>query len=138
LSTPEVCSLKFPNDPKVADDAALLRRIPPWHFYFDPKLGRKRPTSAAFEDDDDGDPMSVYRLGVIESEGGNTQRVMAGHPGFALASLTAGQVRSKLQTVFPHAQPEESSHAKVCGPKTDAVRRWFAAQAEWVIDPPAN
>lgn len=66
------------------------------------------------------------------------QRVMAGHFGFGLASLTAGHVRSKNQTVFPDPQPVESSHAKVCGPKTDAVRRWFALQAVWVIPPPAK
>ena len=138
MSTPEDCALKFTNDPKVADSVALLRRIPHWHFYFDRRLGRKRPSSAAFEDDGDGDPMSVYRLDVVESEGGDAQRVMAGHPGFALASLTACQARSRLQTVFPDPQPEESSHTKVCGPKTDAVRRWFASQAVWVIEPPAN
>lgn len=138
MSTPEDCARKFPNDPNVADGAPLLRRIPHWHFFFDPKLGRKRPSSAAFEDDADGDPMSVYRLDVIESEGGEAQRVMAGHTGFALASLTAGQVRSRLQTVFPDPQPEESSHTKICGPKPDAVRRWFALQAIWMIGPPAK
>lgn len=55
-----------------------------------------RPSSAAFEDDDDGDPMSVYRRDIIDSEGGTVARVMAGHEGFALASLTAGQVRTKV------------------------------------------
>jgi len=138
LSTPEDCARKFPNDPTVGDATELLRRIPDRHFFFDLKLGRVRPSSAAFEDDEDGDPMSVYRRDVIESEGVGLQRVMAGHLGFGLASLTAGQVRSKLQTVFPDPLPEESSHAKVCGQKTNAVRRWFASQAAWVIPPPAS
>lgn len=138
MSTPEDCARNFPDDPAISDEAALLRRIPPWHFVSDEKLGRTRPSSAAFEDDADGDPMSVYRRDVIESEGADLQRVMVGHLGFGLASLTAGQVRSKHQTVFPDPLPEESSHAKVCGQKTDAVRRWFAKQAIWVIPPPTK
>jgi hypothetical protein len=135
LSTPEECARNFPDDAAVTDTTALLRRIPQRHFFFDQKLGRMRPSSAAFEDDEDGDPMSVYRRDVIESEGATVQRVMIGHVGFALASLTAGQVRSRGQTVFPDPLPEESSHAKVCGPKSDSVRRWFATQAVWVIPP---
>jgi hypothetical protein len=138
LSTPDECARKFPDDRTIADEIVLLRRIPKWHFCFDKKLGRMRSSSAAFEDDDDGDPMSVYRRDVIESEGGEVPRIIVGHAGFALASLTAGQVRSKTQTVFPDPLPEESSHAKICGPKTESVRRWFAAQAIWVIPPPAE
>ena len=120
----------------MTDSVALLRRIPQWHFYFDIRLGKIRPRSAAFEDDADGDPMSVYRRDVIEADGGAVQRVMIGHAGFALVSLTAGQFRSKQQTVFPNPLPEESSHAEICGPKPEGTRRWFAKQAEWVIAPP--
>lgn len=136
MSTAEECARNFPDNPIVADTSALLRRIPPRHFFFDKKLGYTRPSSAAFEDDEDGDPMSVYRCDVIESEGASVQRVMVGHASFGLASLTAGQVRSKDQTVFPDPLPDESSHTKVCGPKPDSVRRWFAKQAAWVVPPP--
>ena len=97
MSTPEDCARNFPDDPTVADSVALLRRIPHWHFYFDARLGRLRPRSAAFEDDADGDPMSVYRRDIIGAEGAAVQRVMIGHGGFALVSLTAGQFRSKQQ-----------------------------------------
>ena len=89
MSTPEECARNFPDDATVADSVALLRRIPPQHFHLDRNLGRWRPSSAAFEDDQDGDPMSVYRHDVIEAEGGHAHRVMAGHPGYALAALTA-------------------------------------------------
>jgi len=135
LSTREECASNFPNDPGVTDEVALLRRIPPWHFYYDKKLGRTRPRSAAFEDDDDGDPMSVYRRNIIDSEGGDVARVMTGHTGFALASLNAGQYRYKEQTVYPDPLHEESSHTKICGPKPESVRRWFATQSKWVIPP---
>ena len=138
MSTPEDCARNFPNDPTVSDDVPLLRRIPHWHFYFDTKSGRMRPRSAAFEDDDDGDPMSVYRKDIIDLDKDDVRRVMVGHAGFGLASLTAGQFRSKDQTVFPNPLPEESSHTKICGPKTGSNRRWFAKMATWVIPPPAE
>jgi len=138
LSTPEDCARNFPDDAAVAADVSLLRRIPHWHFYFDARLSRIRPSTAAFEDDDDGDPMSVYRRDIIDAEGGTVARVLIGHQGFAVVSLTAGLVRSKGQTVFPDPLPEESSHAKVCGPKPESTRRWFARQAEWVIAPAAG
>jgi len=116
----------------------LLRRIPPRHFHFDENLGRVRPSSAAFEDDEDGDPMSVYREDVIHSEGGEASRVLVGYGGFAVASLTAGQFRSRTQTVFSDPLPEESAHCEICGPKPKATRRWFAQQALWAIAPPGR
>lgn len=137
MSISETCAKNFPNDPTIARSEALLRRVPPKHFYLDENLGRWRPSSAAFEDDDDGDPMSVYRQDVIESEGGSIRRVMPGHEGYALASLTAGQVRSKDQTVHPNPLLEESSHTQVCGDKPKSTCRWFAMQSEWAIPPPA-
>lgn len=136
MSTREDCARYFPDDPSVSDEVSLLRRIPHWHFYFDPKLGLKRPRSAAFEDDKDGDPMSVYRRDVIDAGNSTVQRVMIGHEGYGLVGLSAAQFRAKNQTVFPDPLPEESSHAKICGPKPESTRRWFAKQATWVIAPP--
>lgn len=80
--------------------------------------------------------MSLYRQDVIHSERGDVGRVLVGHAGYALASVMAGQVRSKSQTVFPDPLPEESAHAVVCGPKPHRTKRWFAQQALWVIPPP--
>lgn len=71
MSTLEECARNFPDDATVAESVALLRRIPPKHFCFDDNLGRWRPSSAAFEDDEDGDPMSVYRKDVIDWERGD-------------------------------------------------------------------
>jgi len=79
--------------------------------------------------------MSVYRRDVIEAEGGSVMRVMEGHNGYFLASITANDARKKGQTVHSDPLPDESSHAVVCGPKSEATRRWFARQAQWVIAP---
>ena len=135
LTTPEYCAENFPDDSELRDTVQLLRRIPPWHFFFDENLGRVRPSSAAFEDDKDGDPMSVYRRNVIDREAADVRRVLKGNEGYALASLRAEAFRSKSQTVFPNPLPEESSHANVCGSKTDGNRRWFAKQAAWAVPP---
>ncbi len=80
--------------------------------------------------------MSVYRQDVIENEGGVPGRVLANHPGFGLVSVSAGQVRSKDQTVHADPVPEESSHGTVCGPKPKSTRKWFARQAQWSVAPP--
>ena len=136
MSTQGDCAKNFPDDQAVGDEIALLRRIPPVHFYLDKRLRRFRPSSAAFEGNSDGDPMSVYRNDIIASEQGTVERVMVGHDGFGLVALEAGQFRSRQQTIFPDPLQEESSHTKVCGPKTDSKRRWFAKQARWVIPPP--
>ena len=131
------CALKFPDSPSVADADLLLRRVPPWHFYLDENIGRIRPSSAAFEDDQDGDPMSVYLSPVIDSEMRKPESVLAGHSEYALAGLTAAIVRQQRQTV--HTDPaDDTAHAVVCGPKTDRTRRTFAKQCQWVIPPPTT
>ena len=110
------CRKQFPDDPEIADEVRLLRRIPPWHFVPDGNDGSYRPSSAAFEDDDDGDPMSVYRADVIEAESGQLSRVMIHHKEFGLVSIAAGSVRQKNQTVHPDCLPEETfAHPSLWG-----------------------
>ena len=137
------CSDNFPNDPSIQEDANLLRRIPPKHCIFDENENRWRPSSAAFEDDEDGDPMSVYLVAILLNENRESSCVLAGHAGYSLASITAGLARKHNQTVHPEPLPEESSHAVVCGDKgkskKSAPKKQFALAAEWVVfDPPGQ
>jgi hypothetical protein len=81
--------------------------------------------------------MSIYRRNVIENEGGSVDRVIRGHDGFGLISLTAFQLRGRQQTNHPDPIPGETAHAVACGPKTDGNRKFFARTALWVIQPPA-
>jgi hypothetical protein len=136
------CSDNFPDDPAITNETNLFRRIPPTHHIFDVNLNRWRPTSAAFEDDDELDPMSVYLSTVLTAENRSPATVLVGHPGYSLASITAGLARTKGQTVHPDPLPEETSHAVVCGDKGNnnksAPKKQFALNAVWfVLNPPA-
>lgn len=131
------CGQRFPDDPNVHDDEVVLRRIPPRHFFLDENLGRVRPSSAAFEDDADGDPMSVYLAGVIAGEGRTPDTVLVGHESFALGGLCGRTVRNFRQTIHPDGR-DDTAHAVVCGPKTDRTRRAFAKQCHWVVPPPVS
>lgn len=79
----------YSDDPTIPSDAELWRRIPPWHFVHDGNTGQIRPSSAAFEDHPNGSPMSV----ILAQEAGDPQHALAGHQGFALASITAALAR---------------------------------------------
>jgi hypothetical protein len=136
------CLEHFPDDPSVKDETELLRRIPPRHFFRDENLGLIRPSSAAFEDDDDYDPMSVYLTSVLAAERREVTCVLAGHDGYGLASITAAVAREKKQTVHPDPLPEETSHAVVCGDKRSgnnkSAKKTFAKSAKWIVAPPAT
>lgn len=124
---------EFTDDPSIPDDALLWPRIPPWHFTFDQREQRWRPSSAAFEDDPDGDPMSV----VIAAESPGTDAVLAGaqHAGFALVAVTARLARQQRQVIVRAPTADEPAHAYVVGLKTTSIRRSFARKAIWVVPP---
>ena len=115
-----------------------MRRIPPRQFTPDKQTGVMRPSSAAFDDDEDGEPMSVYRSDVIVESGGSVQRVLVGHKGYAVSAIAAGFVRAFQQSVHSDPLPEEESHAVVCGHKTESIRRKMAKQARWAVRPEAE
>lgn len=129
------CNERFPNDPRVEALEVLLRRIPPWHFIRDENIGGLRPSSAAFDDDGDGHPMSVYLSGVMQNENRPSASVLHGNEGFALAGILAGLARDNRQSIHPDGDGD-SAHAVVCGPKSQSTRRRFARQSHWVVPPP--
>jgi hypothetical protein len=122
-----------PDDLTIPDDAVLWRRIPSWHWVQDENLGRMRPSTAAFEDDDDGSPMSV----ALASECAGPEVVLAGHEGFALAAFTAGFARQRGQRIARDPRPGEPWHAVVIGKKTHSVRKQLARDCQWVVAPPS-
>jgi hypothetical protein len=125
----------FVDDPTIGDDERLLRRIPPWHFYFDKNLGRQRPTSAAFEDHPNGSPMSVHLESVRMVHGLAFESVLADHDGFAVAGISAGLARTNGQGIMRKPRANDPAHAEVFGLKPEGLRRKFAKASDWVIAP---
>jgi len=119
---PKDCAERFPDDPSIPDQVQLLRRIPQKHLIHDANPERVRPTSAAFDDDDDLSPMSVCLANILAAEGRRPEAVLVGHPNFALAALTAGLVRAHRQTDLPPCFEAEFSAEIECSVKVGGVR----------------
>ena len=123
----------YTDDQTIPDDAILWRRIPPWHFTYDRRERRWRPSSAAFEDDPDGDPMSV----IIAAESRSPEAALADlHRDYGLVAISARLARERGQMIVRAPTPEEPAHAYVVGNKAESVRKAFARQAAWVVRPP--
>jgi hypothetical protein len=120
------------DDLTIPDEADLWRRIPTWHIVRDENSGQIRPSSAAFDNDPDGAPMSV----VLAAEAENPQTALAGLTGFALASFKARTARDCNQGIVRDPLPNEPAHALVFGTKTKSIRRRLAKEATWVVPPP--
>lgn len=79
--------------------------------------------------------MSVVLGDDVRAVGRDPGSVLIGHAGFALAALTAGQVRNDGQRVVRDPLPDEPAHALVVGVKPQGARRRWAKSAHWVVAP---
>lgn len=127
--------IDYKDDPTISDDADLWRRIPPRHIVLDENIGDIRPSSAAFENDLDGAPMSAY----LAEECIDPQIALASHEGFGLVAITAGLARECNQLIVRQPVPGPPGHVVIVGAKTDSVRKKFARAAakRWVLRPPS-
>jgi hypothetical protein len=127
---------QYQDDLSIADDAELWRRIPADWVVWDGNLRQMRPTSQAFCNHPNGTPMSVALAHILAQCGTGPDEVLAGHSGFALASLTTGLARECGQMVARDPLPDEPAHALVVGEKTHSVRKRFASKCRWIVPPP--
>lgn len=123
--------MPYQDDLTISDDTTLWRRIPPAWVVYDENQGRSRPSSQAFQDDRNEEPMSVY----LADECDGHDEALAGHEGFFLVSVTAEQVRSLGQGIARDPLPDAPSHCLVFGKKTKKVRSSLAKRADWVVAP---
>ena len=123
------------DDATITKDSELWRRIHPTWVVPDQNAGNMRVSSAAFDDSPDGSPTSVLLADLVRETGRTADDVIAEFDGYALASITAGQVRDCEQGVARDALPNEPAHAYVFGLKTRYLKRCLARHAEWVISP---
>jgi len=126
----------------VADTDEALRRVPPLRVVFDPKVeGGRRASSAAFDDDADGSPMSVYLRSIVEELGLGPDAVTHGKPaGWAVAAVAVQLLLDEEQVVehdpitggaSPH--PCDPAHAVVWGEKKPKSRRERIARAALLV-----
>lgn len=120
------------DDPTIADDAALWRRIPPTWAVADENRGGLRVSSAAFADSPDRSPTSILIAETVFATGRGPEDVV--HEGYGLAALTAGQARQCVQAVARDPWPDPA-HGLLVGPKTTRIRKRLAAAASWIILP---
>lgn len=123
----------YEDDLTIVDAELLWRRIPERWVVADRETGRRRISSAAFDNHPNGTPMSVYLSSVIRSDGRGPDSVLL--PGFFLAAITAQTARENGQGVHRAPLPEEPSHAEVFGRKTKSIRRKLARSAQWIVGP---
>ena len=126
----------YRDDPAITDDVRLFRRLPKEWVVRDDNLNCFRPSSQAFNDSQDGSPMSVFRDDVLQSERREVSSLLlATYSTYGLASLRTGIAREHRQGVTPDPLPEETTHALVFGPKPTKVRQRLAKAAELLILP---
>jgi len=121
-----------PDDLSIPDDAVIWRRVPDRHFVAIPE-GQIRPSSAAFDDDPDGDSMSA----VLATPGRDPYPVLLGNEGWGLVAIEVRLVRELGWSIEKTPEPDEPDHVHVHGNKTKGKTRRVARDCAWVIPPPA-
>ncbi|HEX8843078.1 MAG TPA: hypothetical protein VF791_00330 [Pyrinomonadaceae bacterium] len=119
------------DDTNIPSDSVLWRRIPPWHYRYDENVGDKRPSTASFEDDMDGAPMSAY----LAEECREPEVALEGHEGFGLVAFTAGFARELGLKIVRQTVPGPPGHVVIVGKKTDSIRKKLKKKSEWVRRP---
>jgi hypothetical protein len=119
-------------------DGELWRRIPPWHFVYDARLDRVRPSSSAFDNDPDGHPMSIVIADVAAEAGRSPETALAGFEKFALAEFASEVARGIGQKLVRQPTVEEPAHGLVVGATPRSVRKRLAGSSHWVVAPPES
>lgn len=121
-----------PDDLSIPSEAVLWRRVPDYHFV--PAAdGTLRPSSAAFDDDPDSDPMST----ILARTGRDPFPVLLGNEGWALAGVPVRLIRELGWVVQRRPISAEPDHVVVIGNKSPGKRRRVARECAWVIPPPS-
>ncbi len=118
--------------PPLSPDTVLWRRIPAFHIGFDKNRGCRVVSSAAFDDDPDGQPMSV----IVARPGREPREVLRGHEGFGVVAFSVQVAEAADQVVVRSPTADEPDHAHVIGPKTPSRRKRLRDGARWVVRPP--
>jgi len=130
----------FADDPAIADDVDLWRRILPRWVVRDENTGELRLSSAAFDDSPDGSPMSVIIEKIAMAQQITPAKVLSGYDGYSLCAFTAGAARAlELRIATRPEVRGEPAHGFVVGKKTGSVKKQLRKASRWVIfNPPSS
>jgi hypothetical protein len=103
----------------------FLRRIPPWHL-----KGPSKVSSAAFQNDDNTDRMSVNWLKLSSVE-----HTLSGLLGYGVASISAELCYSLKQEPVYSPVVDNPAHSDIVGHKTLAISRRFRDGAQYLLYP---
>src|SRR5262249_1278905 len=117
------------DDPSIANDEILLRRIRPEWIQHEPD-GTIRPGSFAFLDRTPSAELSVHRAALTQHA---PARVPQAFPGDTPAAISAVSVRSLGYALVSDPTPDDPSHALVCPSPTRGHARKIAKKAKWVV-----
>lgn len=120
------------DDVTIPDDAELWRRIHPDWIIWDDAVGRRRVSSQAFQDH----PRSGMMSFCLSSEVEGPHVPLAGHPGYFLVGITAGERRA-LGFILSRdpPMPGEIGHVWVSGPSKKKRRRPILDACRWIVAP---
>jgi hypothetical protein len=123
----------FADDPAIPDETRLWRRIPPISsaLTFDSRTGLHLPSTANYNDSDDGSPMSVF----IASDLSGPAEALSGYPDYFLVEFKAGDARSKGMGVMGDPKNDPPGHAYVVGKKTYGKRKHLRRSSRWIVAP---
>jgi len=116
-------------------DDLVLRRVPDVWVVRDP-LG-PRPSSQAFNNDGDGEPMSGYLDSSLREHSLSRADIVADHDGFYAVALQVGLLLDEEQSVLrdpiePPGHICDPAHATVAGTKANNRRKRLSRAARWV------
>jgi len=116
------------DDPSISDDALFWRRVHPDHIVLDENLGRQRPSSQEFRDDE----LSV----ILAEPGRQPATALEAHPGRFLVAIGAHELRQRGLAITRDPTDDEPAHCVVLGKKTRSTAEGLARAAVWVVPPP--
>lgn len=125
-----MCQSARQDDPSIADEDRLFRRIHLKQVVRDDDTGMARISSAAFRDKE----LSVNIESVLLTEGKTAEVCLQGYQVYKLVAITAGEARRYQQAVCRDPLPDNLSHGLVCGSKNNQkINNGLRDSAKWVI-----